>query len=187
MVNNAGVVVVAPLIEPRRRTSTSSSTSTCTVHTGSRRRSRRCLLESKGRVVNISSLNGIVASPMIGPYSMSKHAIEAYGDALAARARALRRAREPHRAGQLRHRDRHATSWREWTRRVVKGSRFEAQMRSTINSMRAFENNPPPDEVADAVLDALTSANPKLRYLVVPAGEPGRDPDSHAHRARSSS
>jgi NAD(P)-dependent dehydrogenase (short-subunit alcohol dehydrogenase family) len=32
------------------------------------------LLESKGRVVNISSLNGIVASPMIGAYSMSKHA-----------------------------------------------------------------------------------------------------------------
>ena len=36
------------------------------------------LLESKGGVVNISSLNGIVASPMIGAYSMSKHGVEAY-------------------------------------------------------------------------------------------------------------
>ena len=51
---------------------------------------------------------------------------------------------------------------------VVKGSRFEAQMRATLNRMRAFENNPPPDEVADAVLDALTNATPKMRYLVVP-------------------
>jgi hypothetical protein len=51
---------------------------------------------------------------------------------------------------------------------VVKGSRFESQMRGTINSMRSFENNPPPDEVAEAVYDALTSATPKLRYLVVP-------------------
>lgn len=51
---------------------------------------------------------------------------------------------------------------------VVKGSRFEAQWRSAINTMRGFENNPPPDEVADAVLDALTSANPKPRYMPVP-------------------
>jgi hypothetical protein len=39
------------------------------------------LLASKGRVVNISSLNGIVASPMIGAYSMTKHA-DAVFDAL---------------------------------------------------------------------------------------------------------
>ena len=52
---------------------------------------------------------------------------------------------------------------------VVKGSRFESQMRGALNSMRSFENNPPPDDVADAVLDALTSATPKMRYLVVPA------------------
>ena len=37
---------------------------------------------------------------------MSKHAIEAYGDGLAAELGAPRRAREPHRAGELWHRDR---------------------------------------------------------------------------------
>jgi hypothetical protein len=52
---------------------------------------------------------------------------------------------------------------------IVKGSRFESQMRATINSMRAFESNPPPDDVADAVLDALSSPTPRMRYLVVPA------------------
>ena len=51
---------------------------------------------------------------------------------------------------------------------ILKGSRFEGQMRATINLMRDFEKNPPPDDVADAVLDAISSTNPKRRYLVVP-------------------
>jgi NAD(P)-dependent dehydrogenase (short-subunit alcohol dehydrogenase family) len=168
VVNNAGVVVVAPLIEadekdldfifgvnlygPYRITKAFAP----------------LLLESKGRVVNISSLNGIVASPMIGAYSMSKHAIEAYGDGLSAElARFGVRVSliEPGNYGTQIGRNllaRMDTS-------IVKGSRFENQMRGTINSMRQFENNPPPNEVADAVLDAMTSGDPKLRYLVVPA------------------
>ena len=105
--------------------------------------------------MNISSLNGIVASPMIGAYSMSKHAIEAY------RRRAGRRAArrfgvrvsliEPGNYGTEIGRNLLA----RMDTAIVKGSRFETQMRSTINSMSAFENNPPPDDVADAVLDAL--------------------------------
>ena len=167
VVNNAGVVVVAPLIEadekeldfifgvnlygPYRITKAFAP----------------LLLESKGRVVNISSLNGIVASPMIGAYSMSKHAVEAYGDGLSAElARFGVRVSliEPGNYGTEIGRNliaRMDTS-------IVKGSRFEPQMRATINSMRQFENNPPPDEVADAVLDAMSSADPKARYLVVP-------------------
>jgi hypothetical protein len=50
----------------------------------------------------------------------------------------------------------------------VKGSRFERQWRSALTSLGSFEHNPPPDAVADAVLDALSSAQPKRRYLVVP-------------------
>ena len=167
VVNNAGVVVVAPLIEadekeldyifginiygPYRITKAFAP----------------LLLESKGRVVNISSLNGIVASPMIGAYSMSKHAIEAFGDGLAAELRPFGvrvSLIEPGNYGTEIGRNliaRMDTS-------VVKGSRFENQMRATINSMRQFENNPPPDDVADAVLDAFTSDNPRMRYLVVP-------------------
>ena len=51
---------------------------------------------------------------------------------------------------------------------LVKGSRFERQWRATLGLMASFENGPPPDAVADAVLDALSSATPKRRYLVVP-------------------
>lgn len=39
-------------------------------------------LRGAGRVVNISSISGKVASPMVGPYAMSKFALEAFTDAL---------------------------------------------------------------------------------------------------------
>jgi hypothetical protein len=50
----------------------------------------------------------------------------------------------------------------------VKGSRFEPQIRGVLNQMKTFENYPPPDDVADAALDAFSSDTPKMRYLVVP-------------------
>jgi NAD(P)-dependent dehydrogenase (short-subunit alcohol dehydrogenase family) len=167
VVNNAGVVVVAPLIEAEEKDLDFIFGVNLYGPYRITKAFAPLLLESKGRVVNISSLNGIVASPMIGAYSMSKHAVEAYGDGLSAElARFGVRVSliEPGNYGTEIGRNliaRMDTS-------IVKGSRFETQMRSTINSMRQFENNPPPDEVADAVLDAMTSANPKARYLVVP-------------------
>ena len=154
VVNNAGVVVVAPLIEAEEKDLDFIFNVNIYGPYRITKAFAPLLLESKGRVVNISSLNGIVASPMIGAYSMSKHAIEAYGDGLAAElARFGVRVSliEPGNYGTEIGRNllaRMDTS-------VVKGSRFEAQMRSAINSMRAFENNPPPDAVAD---DALARA-----------------------------
>jgi len=40
------------------------------------------LRESKGRVVNISSIGGFLVEPLLGPYNISKHALEAYSDVL---------------------------------------------------------------------------------------------------------
>jgi NAD(P)-dependent dehydrogenase (short-subunit alcohol dehydrogenase family) len=167
VVNNAGVVVVAPLIEAEEKDLDFIFNVNIYGPYRITKAFAPLLLESKGRVVNISSLNGIVASPMIGAYSMSKHAIEAYGDALSAelsRFGVKVSLIEPGNYGTEIGRNllaRMDTS-------VVKGSRFEPQMRAAINQMKSFENNPPPDEVADAVLDAMSSANPKMRYLVVP-------------------
>ena len=167
VVNNAGVLVVAPLIEledkdldyilgvnlygPFRITKAFAP----------------LIIESRGRVVNISSLNGIVASPMLGAYSMSKHAVEAYGDGLSAEL-----ARFGVKVALIEPGNYGTEIGRNFIARIdtsiVKGSRFEAQMRNTINSMRQFENNPPPDSVATAVYDAFTNATPKMRYLVTP-------------------
>jgi NAD(P)-dependent dehydrogenase (short-subunit alcohol dehydrogenase family) len=38
---------------------------------------------SKGRIVTISSISGVLSSGNLGVYSMSKHAVEAFGDSLA--------------------------------------------------------------------------------------------------------
>ncbi|MBX3020989.1 MAG: SDR family oxidoreductase [Bdellovibrionales bacterium] len=40
------------------------------------------LRESKGRIINMSSISGRFAAPFMGPYSASKHAVEAISDSL---------------------------------------------------------------------------------------------------------
>jgi NAD(P)-dependent dehydrogenase (short-subunit alcohol dehydrogenase family) len=167
VVNNAGVVVVAPMIEVEEKELDFIFGVNMYGPYRITKAFAPMLLESKGRVINISSLNGIVASPMIGAYSMSKHAVEAYGDALAGelgRFGVRVSLIEPGNYGTEIGRNVLA----RMDTALIKGSRFETQMRATLNSMRAFENNPPPDDVANAVLDALSSENPKMRYLVVP-------------------
>jgi NAD(P)-dependent dehydrogenase (short-subunit alcohol dehydrogenase family) len=168
VVNNAGVAVVAPLVEVDEK----DMEFIVNVNLFGPYRITKAfapmLFESKGRVINISSLNGIVASPMIGPYSMTKHAIEAYGDGLSAelaRFGVKVSLVEPGNYGT----DIGKSVLARTDTNAYKGSRFEAQMRSALNSMRAFESYPPPEEVADAVYDAITNDNPKMRYLVVPA------------------
>ena len=45
------------------------------------------LLESHGRIVNIGSQGGSITGKFVGPYTMTKHALEAYTEALAAELR----------------------------------------------------------------------------------------------------
>ena len=167
IVNNAGVVAVAPLVEMSEK----ELAFVLDVNLFGPYRITKAfaplLLASKGRVVNISSLNGIVASPMIGAYSMSKHGIEAFSDALAAelspfgvRVSLI----EPGNYGTNIGRNMLARA----DTAAVRGSRFERQWRATLAALARFDENPPPEAVADAVLDALSSQNPKHRYLVVP-------------------
>ena len=40
------------------------------------------IIESKGRIVNISSISGFLSGYGYGPYSMTKHAVEAFNDSL---------------------------------------------------------------------------------------------------------
>ena len=41
------------------------------------------IIEGKGRITTIGSIAGTLSGPFYGPYSMTKHAIEAYTDSLA--------------------------------------------------------------------------------------------------------
>jgi short-subunit dehydrogenase len=123
------------------------------------------LLASGGRIVNMSSIAGTLSSAALGIYSMSKHALEAYTDALWVQLREhgvhvcavapgnfqseivsniVRRVPKP--VG--------ATGWIE--------SIYEAD---ADLSRAGF---PPPDAVAQACYDALFDPNPHRRYLVTP-------------------
>lgn len=82
LVNNAGIVVAGPveaipLEDWRRQFETNVF--------GQVRLTQLCLpllRESKGRIVNTSSIAGRVAPPMMGAYAASKFALEAISDAL---------------------------------------------------------------------------------------------------------
>jgi len=80
-VNNAGVLVVAPFIEADEKDLDYIFSVNLYGPYRITKAFAPLLIQSKGRVINISSLNGIVAQPIIGAYSMSKHGVEAFGDA----------------------------------------------------------------------------------------------------------
>jgi NAD(P)-dependent dehydrogenase (short-subunit alcohol dehydrogenase family) len=83
VVNNAGVGLMAPLIELEE----DDLNFIFDVNVFGPYRITRAfaplLIESKGRVTNIGSIAGFQTTSFYGPYSMSKHALEAYTDALA--------------------------------------------------------------------------------------------------------
>ena len=83
IVNNAGVGLMAPLIELLE----SDLDFIFDVNVYGPYRITKAfaplLIESKGRVINIGSIAGVQTRSFYGPYSMSKHALEAFTDALA--------------------------------------------------------------------------------------------------------
>jgi NAD(P)-dependent dehydrogenase (short-subunit alcohol dehydrogenase family) len=154
LVNNAGVAVVGPLME----TKAEDLRFVFDVNAMGPYRVTKAfaplILESGGRITTISSIAGILSSPPLGAYSMSKHAVEAFGDTLAA----------------------------ELEPKGVKVSLIEpGNYRSEISRNAAVRMGLPPDspmadrsrfkesdEVAEAVMHALFDVNPKRRYMVVP-------------------
>lgn len=154
LVNNAGVAVVGPLTEMKE----DDLRFVFDVNVLGPYRVTQAfaplIVESGGRITTISSIAGIVSRPPLGAYSMSKHAVEAFGDALAA----------------------------ELEPKGVKVSLVEpGNYRSEISRNAAIRMGlgpdapmadrsrlKDPDEVADAVAHALFDPNPKRRYMVVP-------------------
>jgi NAD(P)-dependent dehydrogenase (short-subunit alcohol dehydrogenase family) len=129
------------------------------------------IIESKGRIVNVSSISGTLSGPLYGIYSMSKHALEAYTDSLAREMSMLGvkvigiepgnyKTRIYHnRCDRLLARgfDPSASLWQDAVSRMVR-----------ICKERPKDTDPEPDQVADAVRHALYDDTPKEHYLVVP-------------------
>jgi NAD(P)-dependent dehydrogenase (short-subunit alcohol dehydrogenase family) len=110
------------------------------------------LLESKGRITNIGSISGVLASKDLNAYAMTKHAMEAFTDSLAAELApqgVIVNIVEP---GNF-----NSEIGASATRRTGKETRFTDRAKYKQ-----------PDEVAAAVELALFEPAPKRRYMVTP-------------------
>ena len=128
------------------------------------------LIASKGRVVTVSSISGILSGPLLGVYSMSKHAIEAFGDALGAEMAPMGVTSSLIEPGNYKSDiGRNTMAQAQAAADRAKGTPFEAAMQGFVRAMGNYDNYPEPDDVAKAALHAFTSVKPQPRYMVVPA------------------
>jgi NAD(P)-dependent dehydrogenase (short-subunit alcohol dehydrogenase family) len=110
------------------------------------------IVAQKGRITTIGSISGILASPDLSAYSMSKHAIEAFTDSLAQQMAPLGVAVSVIEPGNY-----DSEIGKNAARRTGAETRFADRTRYKE-----------PDEVAAATEQALFEPNPKRRYMVVP-------------------
>jgi NAD(P)-dependent dehydrogenase (short-subunit alcohol dehydrogenase family) len=152
LVNNAGVVTVGSFTE----TSPEEFDLVMKVNAYGPYKVTRAftplLVASKGRVTTIGSISGTLSGRDLGVYSMSKHAVEAYTDSLAAQLEpqgVLVSVIEP--GNYDSNLGRNASARTGTTTRMTDRSKFQA-----------------PDAVANAVLQFFVQPTPRRRYLVVP-------------------
>jgi len=175
VVNNAGVNVVAPLIEA----DVAELEFLFNVNVYGVFRVTKAfaplVIESKGRIVNISSISGFLSGGGYGMYSASKHALEAYTDSLAREMEELDvfvAAIEPgnfaSEIGLTRCKRRLAdTDAEPYVYFEERRQQLLARCRERLEAGVENEGTPP-DAVAAAIEQALFDENPKDRYLVVP-------------------
>ena len=168
VVNNAGIAILSPLIQTDER----EMASILDVNVSGPYRVTKAfapmLIEAKGRVVTVSSISGILSGSFFGPYSMSKHAIEAFGDALDAEMAPLGVRSILIEPGNFRSDIGRSTKGQvEVAAARAVGTPFEAAMKRLVTVMDSYESYPEPDAVADAASHALFSDAPKRRYMVV--------------------
>ncbi len=169
LINNAGVVVMAPLTEvteedlhfqmdvnvygPYRVTKAFAD----------------LLIESQGRVSTTGSISGVATWGLGGPYTMSKHSVEAYTDVLAMELEPLGVQVSVVDPGNFK--SRIFASMVERMKKKgysAKGSRYEAQLTSFLDRDQSRDEHMDPLPVAEAFLDAMTSDTPRRRYMVTP-------------------
>jgi NAD(P)-dependent dehydrogenase (short-subunit alcohol dehydrogenase family) len=110
------------------------------------------IIASKGRITTIGSIAGVLVGRDLTVYSMSKHAIEAYGDSLAMQMAPL--------GVQV---------------SIVEPGNYDSDLGKSVAKRTGKEHRftdrskyKKPDEVAAAVELALFEATPKRRYMVTP-------------------
>jgi NAD(P)-dependent dehydrogenase (short-subunit alcohol dehydrogenase family) len=171
LVNNAGIAVAGPL----EFVDIAEFQKQLDVNVTGVLRTTQAMLPmirlARGRIVNISSIGGRVAIPLVGPYAASKFALEGMSDSLRRELRpwgmhvaliepgAVATPIWDKGVDQANELDRDAPpEVRERYGEIIDAVRKESEKNRT--------EGVPPQEVAEAVAHALTASKPKTRYLV---------------------
>ncbi len=184
LVNNAGVALSGPLefvpVEELRRQLEVNLVGQVAVTQAL----LPALRAGRGRIVNMSSIGGRVALPLLGPYNASKFALEAISDSLRRELRGQGIVVSVIEPGGVR-----TPIWQKGNAAadaLLEGMPAEVDERygRLIEALRREsrrieeERGVPPEEVAEVVGHALTAKRPKTRYLV------GRDAKLRARVAK---
>ncbi len=129
------------------------------------------LRATKGRIVFMSSIGGRTAINFIGPYSASKHAIEAIGDSLRQELRPLGVGVSIVEPGSIatpiwEKGEASANASREHFSEAVEAIYGDAMDGFTKLAMDTGKRGLPAEKVAEAVAHALTAKRPRTRYLI---------------------
>ena len=163
LVNNAGVAIGGPLIEvdedelkwlfdvnvfgPYRITQAFAP----------------LIIKEQGRITTIGSISGILSGAFLGHYSMSKHAIEAYTDSLAAEMDRFAVKVSVIEPGNYRSRITNTAFKRMADKEYAKaGSPFAEDLRRFMDRPSDRSQYEEPDDVAEAALHALFDSTPTV-------------------------
>lgn len=176
LINNAGVLVMAPLVEVTPEDLAFQMDVNVTGPYRVTKAFTPLLIESKGHVLTTGSISGFVTWGFGGPYTMSKHAVEAYTDCLAMEM-------EPHgvRVSVIEPGNFRSDIMSNMVERLRargyagKGSLFEGQLDRLMEGDTSRRQHADPVAVARVFLEALEADQPARRYMVTPnAGEARR-------------
>jgi len=173
LVNNAGVVVVSPLIDIDEEDFHFQMNVNIYGVYRVTKAFAPLIIESKGRISVIGSISGTLSDATWGPYSMTKHAMEAFADALADEMKQFGVSVSLIEPGAYRSSiGKSALDRMEKQNQSAADSPFEEQMNESINWLSHFEKDAgDPTEVAEVVMKSLFDDHPKPRYMVVPTQE----------------
>ena len=177
LVNNAGVADFGPLIEVEE----SDFDEVLQVNLYGAFRTTKLfsdhLIANRGRIVTICSVAGILSSSFLGPYSISKHALEAFNDTLGEEMAEFEVKVSIIEPGNYDSKMVERTFAKASARTHWETESQFSQIRQMFSAplVEDQETRKKPDEIVNAVEHALFDEFPLDRYLVVPS-------EDEAHR-----
>jgi NAD(P)-dependent dehydrogenase (short-subunit alcohol dehydrogenase family) len=172
LVNNAGVGVIYPLIEVDEEEFNFQMDVNLYGPYRVTRAFAPLIIASKGRITTTGSISGILSGTLFGPYSMSKHAMEAFTDSLAkemakfdVKVSIIEPGNYDSKIGENVLKRMQARDFNP------EDSLYREEFAKMLAYLGDITSGADPVDVAQAAEHALFDANPKRRYLVVPNQE----------------